>query len=92
MPDENSARNLGKRRQQQQRDQHLSKATAPDRRPLSGECVGYDADAAAYLIKIGGGGIIRASSLSNGAIARGDRVRVNTARGSSQATVDGMPR
>jgi len=92
MPDENSARNLGKRRQQQQRDRHLSKATAPDRRPLSGECVGYDADAAAYLIKIGGGGVIRAASLSNGAIARGDRVRVNTARGSSQATVDGMPR
>lgn len=88
---ESTARDRARIRRQQQRQVYLDKATQSDRKPLQGTVLGYDAEAAAFRIQIAGGGVIRAASLSNGAIATGSRVRINTARGSVLPTVDGMP-
>lgn len=87
-----TARDRARIRRQQARQIQVDRATTADKRPLTGVVLGFDADAAAYRIQIPGGGVIRAASLSNGAIATGSSVRVNTARGSVLATVDSMPR
>ena len=92
MSKKQNARDRLKIRLQRQQQAYVDRATQDDRRPISGTCLGYDAEAVGYRIQIPGGGIIRASSLTNGATATGTRLRVNTARGSVLATINGMPR
>lgn len=80
------------RRQQMQRQQYQERITAAENRPMMGTVTGYDVEAGGYRMQIAGGGSIVAESLSNGAIPTGATLQIATARNSTKAAIDGMPR
>lgn len=63
-----------------------------NQRTIGGVVAGYDAKSGQVLIRLPGGSIVKAASITNGSLPLGQAVQVSNPRLANQGLVDGMPR
>lgn len=63
-----------------------------NQRTIGGVVAGYDAQSQQVLIRLPGGGIVKAESITNGSLPVGQGVQVSNPRMANRGLVDGMPR